>query len=380
MRIHVVRLALVAAIIGCVPLVYAGKPAGGGTASSYTARSLGVLSGDAYSRGLGVSDAGSVVGESAHFVTVNGRTTIFSRAFYWSPGTGLLPLPTNVAADGTEPQSVALAVAGGVTGSEFAVGREHPVGAPEHAVIWKSPPSSRAVPLDDDLSVWSTAQGVNEAGIAVGSWGDQAAIWVADASEADGYRRTTFTLVSGMPATAIDVNLQGVVVGYSDPGDFSEPQAFLRVADGRVYPLPPVPGDAYGAALAVSNEFATTVDGLAVDAVYVAGWTQSANGVQRAVRWTVNVRTGVVHGMTLLTKEWATGVNSAGDVLCNYGQGIKPPTLFRNNTYYSLKPPKGATGASASALAGAASSTTYAAGVAYGQQANSERAVVWTIR
>jgi hypothetical protein len=97
------------------------------------------------------------------------------------------------------------------------------------------------------------------------------------------------------------------------------------------------------------------------------------------VRWLVAVGTGEIISTMLLTKEWAIGVNSAGDVLCNYGTGSKP-ALFRNNAYYTLKLPKGATGASANALAGPASSTTYAAGVAYGQRANSERAVVWTIR
>ena len=378
MRNQVVRLALITALVCCVPSVNAGKPAGGTTASSYTALSLGVLSEDAYSHGFGVSAAGSVVGQSVHFVTVSGSSMDVPRAFYWSRGTGMLPLPTNIAADGTESTSLAWAIAGGVTGSEFAVGEESAVGKATHAVIWNSPPTTKATPLETDLSKGSWAKGVNEQGIAVGSWGLSAAIWVADSSEIDdGYKRTDFTFVSGLPNEAEDVNEAGVVVGNADPGNQS--RAGIRLANGQVYPLPPVSGDAYSAALAVSNVFAMTVSGVAINAVYVAGWTQSANGVQRAVRWTVNVGTGSVAGMILLPREWASGVNSGGDVLCNYGQGTKPPTLFRNNTYYSLKPPKGATGAAAFGLAGAASSTTYAAGVAYSQRASSERAVVWTI-
>ena len=376
MKNHALRAAFVAALVCWIPLANAAKPGGGTTSSGYTARNLGVLLGDAYSRAWGVSDAGSVVGESVHFVPVDDGQMAFRRAVYWSPGFEMLPLPTKTAAGGAERQSKALAIAVGATG-ELVVGQEDPAGPHPHAVIWKGAPSNEAVALEDDLSNPSSAAGVNEDGIAVGHWGASAAIWVADASETDGYKRTDFKFDSGTYTEAKDVNRQGVVVGYSDPGDMSAPKAFVRFADGTLYPLSPLDTDAYTGAYAVSDVFAATVGGLAVDFVYVAGWTQSVTRVQRAVRWKVDVGTGVVVEKTLLTQASANGVNDAGDVLCGSGQGAK---LFRGNAYYSLRPPKGASGVGALALAGTASSTTYVAGYSWGQKAASERAVVWTIK
>ena len=149
MRNYVLRMALVTMLVCCVPLANAGKPpVGGTTASGYTARTLGVLSEDTISRAWGVSDAGSVVGESVHFVPVIDGAMRFQRAFYWSPGTGMLALPTRVSANGTERQSIALAVVVGATGSEFAVGQQDRAGPVPHAVIWKSAPDEYAVPLE----------------------------------------------------------------------------------------------------------------------------------------------------------------------------------------------------------------------------------------
>jgi hypothetical protein len=97
--------------------------------------------------------------------------------------------------------------------------------------------------------------------------------------------------------------------------------------------------------------------------VYVAGRTTDAGFVQRGVRWTVNVDTGAVVALTVLSMEFATGVNDAGDVAgATLSRRSQFATLWRDGTYITLEPPRGGGNTACFALARSPSLPTYAAG------------------
>jgi len=130
----------------------------------------------------------------------------------------------------------------------------------------------------------------------------------------------------------------------------------------------------YTDAFAISDEFATPGGTF----VYVAGLTTKADGAQSAVRWTVNVQTGVVSELLVLTKEWGAGVNIDGEVACTGSSGRRQDaTLFDNGVCIALKPPKGATDAATCGLVGTKSPIIYVVGVA---QVSGSRAVLWEVK
>jgi hypothetical protein len=114
--------------------------------------------------------------------------------------------------------------------------------------------------------------------------------------------------------------------------------------------------------------------------VYVAGTTRSTSepttGVSRGVRWTVNVDTGAVVDQTVLSLQFAAGVNGAGDVAGTSAHG-QSATLWQSGSYIKLAPPKGGRGGASLGLARTASSPTYVVGGT--QTRMGGRAVVWDV-
>lgn len=356
---------LVVATLSCMPLANAAKPVGGTKAPSYTGRNLGVLPGDTYSYGSGVSAIGSVVGWSGYSTSAGDVT----HPFYWDRSTGVMrQLPTS------EGSGHAFAIAGKTKLSEYAVGAEDFSSTVQRAVIWVAP-SLQPVPivLDSGAEAGSVARGVNELGTAVGMWGDMTAIWQQVGLT---YTMTTIDIFPNQPEEARDINNDGIVVGFGHNSNYTQFSAFLRVGD-EVVALPPAGTDPDAIARAVSEVFGTLTAGRFV---YVAGSTMDANGVERAVRWTVNVdTTPLVSETKVLAKEWSSGVNTAGDVACtNAPAGRQSASLWRNEVFIALKPPKGMTDAATQSLARTALSPTYVAGTA--SNSSTTRAVTWEVR
>jgi probable HAF family extracellular repeat protein len=306
--------------------------------------------------GFGINDAGSVVGMSA------GKGG--ERAFYWSKSRGLVQLTTS----GTT--GAAYAIAGKPGNIEYAVGYEES-GGRRRAVIWVAPPSLSPVPLSDNGSL---ALGVNDAGTAVGSSGGVPVIWTPSGS---GYTPTHIGFLPNQAeayATAIDND--GIVVGYGYDSVTFLSRAFVRLPSGTLVPLDPVPGDVKSTAQAVSDKVGPTGSPF----VYVAGSTTSAAGVQRAVRWKVDLATGNLLETKVLSQTWAEGVNGSGDVAgtLNGSRGKQSATLWRNDVYTTLPPPKGATGGTSRGIAQTATSPMYVVGQTTIN--NWPRAVVWVVQ
>jgi hypothetical protein len=240
-------------------------------------------------------------------------------------------------------------------------------------VIWVTPYLQVGpIVLDSGKTAHSVASGVNELGTAVGSWGDKTAIWEQD--ESGNYTMTTIDIFSDQPEEARDINNQGTVVGYGHNTNYTQFSAFLR-AGGVVVALPPAGTDPYAIARAVSDVFTTS----AGEFVYVAGSTIDANGVERAVRWTFNVGAGKVSETKVLAKEWSSDVNVSGDVVCtNAPSGRQSASLWRNEVFATLKPPKGMTDAAGQSFGRMALSPTYVAGTA--SNSSTTRAVVWEVK
>jgi hypothetical protein len=237
-------------------------------------------------------------------------------------------------------------------------------------VIWIAPPTSSPIFLDASVS---RAFGVNNNGVAVGAASGLPVIWTPDGN--NGYARTNISLLAGHETGwAEDLNNQGIVVGlnFTDTAR----HGFLRLLNGTVIELAPAPVDIQSEAAAVSD-IVTVSDR---DQVYVAGRTESASGVQRAVRWTVDVDTGAVVEQTVLSLQYAVGVNDAGHVAGAGGRRRSSATLWRNGTFITLGPPRGGRSTAALGMARSATSPTYVVGDAVINKSGIlSQAVVWEV-
>jgi hypothetical protein len=291
-------------------------------------------------------------------------TTENERAFYWSKTKGLVLLSTA----GTT--GAAYAIAGKAGNVEYAVGYEES-GGHSRAVIWVAPPSQSPVALPGSGSL---ALGVNDAGTAVGASGGVPVIWTPSGS---GYISTSIGfLPNQVEAYATDIDNDGIVVGYGYYAVTYRSRAFVRLLNGAVVPLNPASGDVESTAQTVSDKVGTTGSQF----VYVAGSTTSASGVSRAVRWKVDFVAGTVLETKVLSQTWAEGVNGSGDVAGTLnGTGLKQSAkLFHNGVYFTLPPPKGATGGTSRGIARTAGSPLYVVGQTTVN--NWPRAVVWVVQ
>jgi hypothetical protein len=299
------------------------SPLGARGQDSFPGVAVGVLPGDDQSFGYGVSEAGSVVGHS--------RSQVMPpRAFYWKRTTRTMYQLTPSGATGT-----AFAIAGGAGTTEYAVGRQQvSVGGASRAVIWIAPPSSGPTFLDGNGSI---ALGVNKKGIAVGWRAGVPTIWSPNADNT--YVRTSIALIANHTSgLAEDINDNGIVVGENYAAVTQQRRAFVRLLNGKVIPLAPAQTDIESRAFAVSNVFSSA----GFRFVYVAGSSFSPGGLERGVRWRVNVDTESVAGVTVLDMQFATGVNNAGNVVgAKMLSRTQIATLWRAGTYITLEPPQG---------------------------------------
>jgi probable HAF family extracellular repeat protein len=341
------------AVLACGPPAANAARPGGATTVGYTAEILGYLPGNNQSQAFGVSRRGNVVGQSA-----GGSGE--QRAFYWDARTRTLSDITRLGANGG-----AFAIAGDAT--EYAVGYENASDG-GHAALWISPPSQ---PIYLDGS-GSGAMGVNDYGTAVGHYRGTAAIWSLSGGA---YERTDIPLRDGdVQSSATDVNNDNIVVGYGYAQGTYAARGFLRLTDGRLVDIAPLAGHPESVAGAVSN-----VSNGVVRVTGSSGAITTGGGESRAVRWTVDVRTGAIVETLVLTQSWTGGVNDAGDVAGTTNKrGTQSASLWRNGTYLPLKAPNGSGSSAARAMVRTVGSPSYVAGV--GMVNNWPMAVRWVIK
>jgi hypothetical protein len=341
------------------PLVHAAPPSQG-----YVVQGIGPLPGDTESNASGVNDSGSVVGRSF-------GPDVGERAFYWDRPTAALYQLTTSGATGA-----AYAIAGGSGGVAYAVGYESSATG-NRAVIWIAPPTSSPVVLDGAAS---QAFGVNDNGVAVGIASGLPAIWSPDGN--NGYVRTNISLLPGHVAgLAEDIDNDGIVVGIGFTATVQS--GFIRLLNGSVIELPPAAGDIQSRAAAVSDIVTISDRHL----VYVAGRTENATSLSRGVRWTVDVDTGAVVDQTVLSLQFAEGVNGAGDLagasVSQQGQSFRQrqsASLWRNGVFITLEPPSGGGNTAAFGMARSATSPTYVVGTTITRKSGIRaQALVWEV-
>ncbi len=259
---------------------YAKAPPGG--TSAYTPADLGVLPGDQESYAWSANDAGYVVVQSNQY-----------------PSTGLAVGHWYVKSGSTitrfTPNSTLSGISNGTTPFILS-GRTR----------WTFNPSSgftNPLTLDSLYGSQAGARAVNELGMSTGTVSyvvdgvsrSDAVIWNADG--------TGMAIPNPKPDSirmggGRDINNSGdVVISYNgalNPGvGMARPdRGYIRVADGAMIELLPMPGQRSTYAYGVSER----VGGI----IYVAGTSDDDNGSYNAVRWTIDVATHAVVAATVV--------------------------------------------------------------------------------
>ena len=232
--------------------------AGPAQAVQYSLTDIGLLTGYAASRALGVSDAGQVAG-----VDFPASGTSPSRAFVWSAGAGLQMLaPLSGANDS---YGVAINTNGIAVGSSTW----------SKAVLWAAG-SSVATQLPDLGGTNSYARDINGANAIAGyakvpSGSYQATLW--SPSGGGGYSVTSLGLVSGLNQSyGLGINASGQVVGYGATNQPTDARAFVWTDGAGISALPLLSGGSVSEGYGINDSGATT------------GWSGSTAG-DRAVLW-----------------------------------------------------------------------------------------------
>ena len=149
-----------------------------------------------------------------------------------------------------------------------------------HATRWTVDPVTQTATGTSLSTESGYANGVNDAGKAVGSSGSDAVIWDLDG--------TATTIV---PPEATFTNGVGRDINNSDHSvfNFSGPsytRTYFRNADGRMIELSPLSGDVSTYGRRVSEVSGTTV--------YVAGTSFLNDNSFHAMRWTIDVTTNSI--------------------------------------------------------------------------------------
>lgn len=259
------------------------------SAQTYQIRQLPPLTTTGSSFGLGINDAGVVVGQ--------GSTLSGPRAMQWVDGT-----PTNLGALPGFPISLAASI----SNNNRVVGRSGPPCGPADPTLWDAGVSEA---LPDVARVWVELQQINDEGVAVAIAGDSCtrpvnlgAFEWQYVPATDNWVVSSLSPLDGDPeAGAYDLNNAGVVVGTS--GDTSGEARFRAVRwDGGVASLLADLGGDYSMAHGI-NEMGQ-----------VAGYSRTAEGVFRAYCFdgSTAIDLGTLPGYE---HSAATRLNDAGTVI-----------------------------------------------------------------
>jgi uncharacterized membrane protein len=206
-----------------------------------------------------------------------------------------------------------------------------------------------------------SANGVNDAGKAVGSSGSDAVIWDFDGT-ATTIAPPDATFTNGVGR---DINNAGhSVFNFTGP---SYTRTYFRNADDRMIELPPLSGDV--------STYGRRVSEVSGNTVYVAGTSFLNDNSFHAMRWTIDVSTNSIittenRSETSSSSDVSTGGSMSGSLT---GRQKSTPFLWRLTGLLTLNPPKGGGSADAS---GISDNGTYLVGQASIRQ--HRRAVLWT--
>ena len=349
-------LALVASMAGActadipsaaVPTDAALAKGGPSAAAAYTVLDVGALLPGSPSQARGVNDAGDVVGFYASGSTSYPYAFVSGSPVALGGGTGWA-----VGISNGDP----VYVAGHVGLGAFNVPARWSLADPTQ-------PTYLALAAGETFGF---ANGVNDAGDAVGSVNSKAAMWLADGT------RIPITAPAGFgngEGRGIDNAGLAVFQFFGSPSGTAD-RGYLRLASGALIQMPPVGSDV----LSFVNDLSeVTSNGL----VYVAGSTNSGARVSRAVRWTVDVATGAIVATSVLEKTGShgLGVSDVGGIAGFFdteGAARIESFLWRGTTVLKLGPPKGTRDAFVWAFS---RSGQYVAGYVH----SAGRALRWTI-
>jgi hypothetical protein len=182
---------------------------------------------------------------------------------------------------------------------------------------------------------FGTADGVNDAGDAVGSAGPNAAMWLAD-----GTRIPVATPVGFVRGEGRGIDNAGLAVFqfFTSPSGSGD-RGYLRLASGTLIVLPPQGADI----VTYVNDLSEVANGL----VYVSGSTGSSSSISasRAVRWTVNAATGAIVATSVLATAGSHGLGAsdAGGIAgFSVGRSLLGEAfLWRGSNVLKLGLPKG---------------------------------------
>jgi hypothetical protein len=308
---------------------------------------LGTLPGDYASSAVDVNDAGYVVGSSMS------RNSPPSRGFV-SLGTTLISLSD------ASIFSRGMAIS---NGSLVYVAGDYAYDGNSHAARWTVDPVAGTATVTSLSSGFGHANGVNDAGAAIGVANSEAVLWSADGAAEVLAPPVPNTFTSG---EGRDINNAGhALVNFTGA---SYTRTYLRAANNEWIALPPLSGDVSSYGRRVSQVVGTTV--------YVAGTSYRNDRSFHAMRWTVDILTN-----RIVKTESRSETSSGSDVSTNgsvsgslQGRQTNTPFIWRLSGLVTLKQPKGGSNSQAN---GIGASGNYVVGEAI--ISASHHAVLWTL-
>jgi len=188
------------------------------------------------------------------------------------------------------------------------------------------------------------ADGVNDAGDAVGKVGPNAAMWLADGTRIPIATPAGFVRGEGRGIDNAGLAVLQFLTSLGGSGD----RGYVRLASGALIELPPEGADVS----TYVNDIAEVANGL----VYVSGSTGSSSSESsaRAARWTVDAATGAIVQSSVLatTGSHGLGVSDAGGI-AGFSENrslLSDAFLWRGTNVLKLAPPKGSRDARAWAI------------------------------
>lgn len=316
-----------------------------GSDPGYTVIEIGTLSGDTESFAADINDAGDIVGTSRGGTHQRGFVRI---------GTTMIPL-SDLTINGS-----GLGIS---NASPLYVVGDYAYDGTSHAARWTVNRAAGTVAVTSLSTGFGFADGVNDAGVAVGSSGGDAVIWDANGTAHVIAPPIANTFTSGLGR---DIDNAGHAVFNFSGSTYT--RTYLRVASGQMIELPPLTGDVSTFGRRVSEVSGTTV--------YVAGTSFKNDNSFHAMRWTIDVSSRTIvntesRSETSSSSDVSTGGSVSGSL---EARGAETPFLWRLTGLLKLKPPKGGSSAAAS---GISDNGSYLVGQAFfGLQ---RRAVLWTM-
>jgi uncharacterized membrane protein len=312
--------------------------------AGYTVVQLTTFPGDVESFAVDVNDAGIIVG--------SGQGTTRMRGYV---STGSNPIPLSDASI----FSRGLAIS---NSSPLYAAGDYAYDGNSHPARWTIDPVAGTATVFSLGSGFGFANGINDAGAAVGVSDQQPVIWDETGTPTIVTPPVANTFTSG---EGRDINNAGIaVINFTGP---SFTRTYLRINQDVMIELPPLAGDV--------STFGRRVSEVTGTQVYVAGTSYQSDRAFHAMRWTVDLASN-----TIINTESRAETSSASDVSTSgamsgalQGHQNDTPFLWRTTGLFTLSVPKGGGSADAS---GISDNGNYVVGQAFFRL--HRRALLWT--